>query len=75
MDWITHELPKASGPYLIAGQMHNGVSMTMFNYVAYFDVDAQRWYKYDPFSKNDVGEEIPNECYNAWKDTDGDFVK
>lgn len=76
MDFITHELPDKTGSYIISAQIlqKNGVNL-VFNYIAYYVSETQTWYKYDPFTEQEIGEEISPKLINAWKETGPVFLK
>ena len=65
MEWkfISYESPKKSGNYVVSIR-----TTYIFKYVAYYDFNSKRWYKYDPFSKDEHGEEIDGNSIIGWID-------
>ncbi len=62
MNWISYPQyrPEVSQPYLISVERPYAVSTLTFNTMAYYDVDTQRWFKYDGFDDNSAKELITN---------------
>ena len=66
MNWERNQLPDTSGTCLVNIILRRENGIYPFLYVAYFDANKRKWFKYDPFvDKNPIGAEI-EEKVTAW---------
>jgi len=74
--WITDKTPSETGAYLVSVLRKRGLGKLAFRYIAYYDRDQNKWFKYDPFDdgyepKEDITYEV-----TAWsKDDFGVMLK
>jgi hypothetical protein len=68
MDWKSYpaEHPKESGKYLISVHRQLPAGIQVFNYSSHYDVDVDKWYKYDPFDDNYTPNEEINDKVAGW---------
>jgi len=52
MEWINQESPSYSGSYIVTLKQQRDSGVHYFHYVAYYELDTNTWYKYDPFETN-----------------------
>ena len=75
MQWNSHANPSESGRYTVSVQVQRSHGIEVFNYVAHYDAESNKWYKHDPF---EVNAEHVNEIegnVNAWMEDMGVFLK
>jgi hypothetical protein len=62
MNWkhTQSETPERTGSYIVSIRVERSGNATLFtNATAYYDKEANRWYKYDPFTqKHSVNDDI-----------------
>lgn len=65
MEWIYYpeNKPEIPGAYVVSVSKPYANSELTFKYVAYYSVENDSWFKYDPFQedKKNIQEEISNE--------------
>ena len=52
MEWINinQQIPPETGRYLVSINLEfPGAGMFIFNYIAHYEREQGKWYKYDPF--------------------------
>lgn len=49
MSWITDDLPEETGPYLVSINLQRSSGKYAFKYMAYYEKEQNKWFKYDPF--------------------------
>lgn len=74
MNWITDRNPAQSQPYLVSIVMQKTHARHGFTYVAYYEVDTNTWYKYNPFLENYKPEEPVEGTVTAWSEGIGVFL-
>lgn len=68
MEWTSYpeNRPAESGAYIVSISRPYSNGDLTFKYVAYYNVDNNQWFKYDPFSdENDILERITFRI-NGW---------
>ncbi len=60
MEWISYpeHKPKQSQPYLISVSTPISNGEYIFNYIGYYNAETDKWHKYDPFSDENIKEQI-----------------
>ncbi|WP_297334749.1 hypothetical protein [Flavobacterium sp.] len=60
MQWTSYpqSKPKESQPYLISVSKQHPNGEYIFNYVGYYDIETDKWHKYDAFSDDSIKEPI-----------------
>lgn len=67
MEWTKHEQPDDSGTYIISLELPSRQGKFVTNYVAFYDFEQKKWFKYDPFLLEPIGEQISFDLINGWK--------
>jgi hypothetical protein len=61
-NWKTSQsgTPERTGSYIVSVKVERSSNATLFTHaVAYYDKEASRWYKFDPFSqKHSINDDI-----------------
>lgn len=75
MNWKTVEKPSETGPYLVSVMRQRSHGRQAFKYIAHYNKENDKWYKYDPYDDNyKPTEEISGEI-SAWNDDLPTFIK
>ncbi len=74
MEWENNQSPE-TGAHLVSVQWQRSHGIMAFTYVAYYDKEANTWYKYNPFEDNyKPTEEVEGEV-TAWAKNTSVFLK
>lgn len=59
MDWISaQQPPDETGNYMVSISMSYKNNQRNFRAIARYDQKTQRWYKYEPFEPEKIGDDI-----------------
>jgi hypothetical protein len=69
MNWINtlEKRPNTTSAYVVKIIKDKEHNLFSFIYVAYFDVETEAWYKYNPFNENRIEDEIKDNVFE-WLD-------
>ena len=66
MKWNTKGLPKETGRYVVSLEIKKPHGIMIFHYVAYYDAETNKWFKFDPFVDNYQHEKEIEGKVTAW---------
>ena len=59
--------PANSGPYLASLKKVYGGGELIFQYVLHYDCNLDKWFRYDPFAKDEpIKDEFPRDSVLGW---------
>ena len=64
MEWNYGNFPNETRRYLVSVMLQRPKGAEVFKYIAHFDSESKKWFKYDPFTEKQ-GEEVEGEII-AW---------
>lgn len=69
--WITDRHPQETGEYLVSIKRQRTHGIQIFKYIAHYNAEENKWYKYDPFQDEKPSQELDN--ITAWSENLKDF--